>query len=400
MRGLVGLLLVAVAVGSLFVPAGTPALEAAYILTGDRFLQAYHPYRDLAAPLDLPFLYAHAFLGAEGGWLLRLWKAMGGMALALFFGQSQPRAFSSIAAQLLTIGGIGLYLFLPWQSSFEVGEPALWLLLLWNRKSGRSFLRGILTGIGIGLFPAAALSVIWTVYRRVEERNFSSLLLWGAGMGWAALGLAAGLHLQKSLGPYIEYFWMGSWRSISWPGIGAWVGRGVGILLLLAYGQMYFRQSYMERQLFRDRLWAAIAALPTSAAASVWPALAMEVHWRLGLRFFILVLLVVEGLLKGEKILSRPSCMLSIEPQSCLWGEPPCYIRLKPPYACNWTVPFKWKEHAVKPDWELFYDRWGKPKRIYDAAGFWAEAQYFLPYLAAPYAPVDTALPFRVYQRR
>ncbi|MCX8112435.1 MAG: hypothetical protein N3E49_04460 [Bacteroidia bacterium] len=401
MKVVAGLIVAGAIVGGLLLPAGTPALEAAYMLTADRVLQSANPYQELRAPLDALFLYAHIAFGERTAWLLRGWKAMGGIALAAFFWKIYTQSTLRLAGLLWASVALGAYLLLPWRTAIEVGEPMLWLLLLINRPAHQPFLRGVVSGVGIGLYPISSLAAIWITYRRLEERAGQALWLWSAGLIWSSLGIAAATHTVGLLKAYSQAFWFASWQDIQQVPYTDWVLRLAGLLLLIARGQEYFRQPYAERRLFRDRLWASLATIPTSANIPLWLSLLMESRGSLILRYGSLLLPLLQGLRWAETIVSRPDCRLVLSARSCLWGEPLCYVRLQSPYACDWTVPFRWKLATQRPDWSAIYDRWGNPSFIYDAAGLWSEARYFIPYRTAPFTLCDTTLPgIQLYQRR
>lgn len=401
MRVLAGLLLGAGCLTALLLPAGTPALEAAYILTTDRLTQGISPYAGLPTLLDPLLLYLYMVVGESATYFLRAWKVLGGVGLAIFFWQSRSRLFQTDSALLPGSIGLALYLFRPWGHPLEVGEPVLWWLLLLGRHSQYPFLRGILTGLGMGLFPLATLSGVWIVYRRLEERAGQALLFWGAGVLWSLLGLAAGLHLLALLNPYTHTYWLFVWHYLTDTPLHEWLLRAGAFLLLLISGQDYFRQPYTERRAYRDRLWAGTMTLLLPAPVALWVALLLETRGSAVRRIASMVLFMGQAFLWGKAGLDRPPCTFSLPPGGCLWGEPPCYVRLHSPYACDWVAPFFWREAVRRPDWETFYDRWGSPAYIIDAAGFWSEARYFLPHLSAPYALRDTLLPgARLYQRR
>lgn len=402
MRGVGGLVLAGALIAAFVFPAGTPALESGYLLTADRFLlQGKLPYKDLAASLDVAFLYLYRLLGADAAYALRLWKVLGGIALALFFETARSRLFLTEAAFLRGSAVLALYLFRPWGTGIEVGEPALWLLLLFHRSYKGAFLRGALTGIVMGLYPAAALSVAWAVYRRLEERMGRKLILWGLGILWSLLGFAAVLKLLGHLDAYVRSFWLASWRDLAAVSVWAWIGRTAALLVLWALGQDYFRQPYAERQLFRDRLWASVASFVLPSAGALWLALLMETRGLALLRYIGTLGFVIQGAFWGKAGLDRPDCTLYLSAESCLWGIPPCYVQLQAPYACDWTVPHLWEQLVRPPNWETFYDRWGTPQYIVDYANFWMEARYFLPHLSAKYIPADSSIEGgRLYQRR
>jgi len=401
LRGLAGLVLGGALLAALFVPAGTPALEASYLLSADRSLQGKSPYNDLAIPLDVIFLSLYRLLGADAAYLLRLWKAIGGIALVLFMEASRSRLFFTKAALLRGSIAWALYLFRPWTVGIEVGEPALWLLLLLHRSPKGAFLRGALTGGVIGLYPVAALSTVWVVYRRLEEHAHRPLTLWSLGMLWSGLGFAAALKLIGWLSAYIHTYWLIAWQDVATLSLWEWIGRISLLLLLWMMGQEYFRQPYAERRRFRDRLWAGIASFLLPGAGGLWLALLVETRGSTLLRYMGAVGFIVQGALWGKAGIERPDCTLPLASESCLWGTPPCYVQLQGPYACDWTVPYRWERLVRPPNWEMFYDRWGTPKHIIDYANFWVEARYFLPHLSVKYAPVDSSMAGgRLYQRR
>lgn len=401
MRGLAGLVLGGALLAALFFPAGTPALEASYILTADRSLQGKLPYTDLTAPLDVLFLYLYRLLGADAAYLLRFWKALGGVALIFFMEASRSRLFLTEAALLRGSIVWAIYLFRPWATAIEVGEPALWFLLLLHRSHKGAFLRGALTGVVIGLYPVAALSTVWIVYRRLEEHARRELILWALGMLWSGLGFAATLKLMGTLGAYIHAYWLALWGYLAPIPTWEWIARISVLFVLWILGQDYFRQPYAERRLFRDRLWAGIASFLLPSAGALWLSLLIETRGSAFLRYIGAVGFIVQGAFWGKAGLERPDCTLSLSAESCLWGAPPCYVQLQSPYACDWTVPYLWEKLTRPPNWEAFHDRWGTSKYILDYANFWVEARYFLPHLSAKYAPLDSSVTGgRLYQRR
>ncbi|MDW8015034.1 MAG: hypothetical protein RMK19_03385 [Bacteroidia bacterium] len=386
---------------ALLLPAGTPSLEAAYLLTADRSLQGHHPYTTLQAPLDSWFIFLYQLFGEKAAYGLRLWKAMGGIFLGWFYWVSRPLPSPLLVHDVIGIGLIGLYLYKPWQSILEVGVPLLWVLLLLNRDHSSSFLRGILSGIGIGFFPIAILSVGWIVYRRIEERAFHRLLLWFGGLLWSACGWAAGLRLLRLFPEYLSYYWLAVWNEAAWGGILLWLLQATAVLLLLTQGSRYVHQPYAQRRAYRDRFWAAILSIFMPSAPALWLSLVTELSDKHPRRYLSLLLVGVYGYTLFKAGSDRPDCIITLPSQSCFWGEPPCYVRLIPPYACNWTVPLLWKKQLCRDNWADFYDRWGQPTLIIDAEGVWAEVSYYLPYQSLLYAPKDTTLfPLRLYQRR
>ncbi|MEN3040247.1 MAG: hypothetical protein ABDH66_01740 [Bacteroidia bacterium] len=397
-----GIVIIGVALlGTLFLPAGTPAVEASYTFTADRASQGYLLYSELHAPLDFIFTYLHQVLHDRGTYALRIWKLLGGIAIFLFLLRSRSQVSRSSLIFLGQAIAIAVYLVYPWQNSFSIGEPLLWMLILLNYRHSWPFERGILTGIGIITFPIAALAAIWTIYRRLEERHFSAILPWILGIIWSILGGFAILHLQGQVWNYVHDFWIASWQEMGPPQRWEWFLRGGAVLLVFLLGQSYFHQPYAERRLFRDRLWAGLIALPTATAIPLWIGLLAEIK-RSTIPHYIGVALCLGQLIPwGETAWERPLCQITLPPQSCFWGIPPCYIRLSPPYSCDWLTPFRWKSDIQKISWEAFYDRWGSPQHIFDANGTWTEAAYHLPHLSRPYLLRDTSLyGIRLYYRR
>ncbi|MCS6894761.1 MAG: hypothetical protein NZZ60_01255 [Bacteroidia bacterium] len=402
MRIVSGVIIGAALIGILFLPAGTPALEASYTLTADRLSQGYKLYAELQVPLDVGFTYLYKALNEGGTFALRIWKLFGGIALLLFLIQSRSRLLDTPYTFLLQAIAVALYLLYPWQNSFSVGEPLLWMLILLNYQASYPFERGALTGLGIILFPAGALAGVWTMYRRLEEKNLRALLIWGLGVAWSILGGVAFLRLQGQLHAYALDFWLSSWQDTGPPKKWEWLLRGTAVFLLILIGQAYFRSPYAERRLFRDRLWAGIVAVPSPAAIPLWTALLAELRTHDLPRYIGVTLCMTQIIQWTDAVRHRSLCQMTLPSQSCLWGEPPCYIRLISPYSCDWSVPFRWKKHLQKPQWEMFYEKWGTPKYILDASGLWAEALYYLPHLSSQYVLRDTtgSSNLRLYQRR
>lgn len=113
-------------------------------------------------------------------------------------------------------------------------------------------------------------------------------------------------------------------------------------------------------------------------------------------------LLALHGGILGYAFARLPNCLLRLPAQSCLWGTPPCYVRLEGPYGCDITSPYRWQRLWSQADWVQLYRSWGEPRFIWDAAQSWAEVQYRLPLRAEPFVQQDTLLPkpLHLYQRR
>lgn len=379
-------------------------MEASYLLSADRWRQGRALYATLEAPLDPIFssLYKHFPEHASEG--LRLWKLIGIAALTLLLWRVRPQEGRPMLGLLLAALVVGAYASVPWQTPVAVGEPALWLLLLWARSPRRPFEQGILWGACMGLFPVVSVVGLWQLYRRVEEQDMKSLSLFVLGGIWASLAWLAGFKAVGGLMPYLKAYWVGSW--VLWGGrYSGWLwGAAAGALLLLIHqGRVYARQSYSERRLYRDRLWAGLLSLiaPALGAKSLIGAFFLEKFSTPLERVGSYILLGVLGVGFYLDISKVPSCEMVLPPQSCVWGMPPCKVRLAGPYACDWTVPFIWDKARRERKWERFYDKWGEPLFIFDHAGAWTEVSYYLPYLSASYMRKDTfALPFSLYQRR
>lgn len=390
-------------VGALWLPAGVPALEVSYLLTAHRCAQGSPLYESIGESLDVLFVALYQWDEFHAPYVLRLWKVLGAFLLLTFFWKSRPSLpetpFSLLMASFVLIA----YLLVPWRTSLQVGEPVLWGLLLLNRSGNRAFLRGVITGVGVGFYPVGLLAGVWTIYRRIEERAAEKAILWLGGVAWGGLAWSATLRLLGSFSSYVWHYWLSVWSVES--GLSSlfrlllYAGGLIGLFFLV---QVYARQSYSERLRARDRLWAAIASLPLPSAAALWLALAVELRQRSLLTLITGAFYVGAMVSMGWEIIERSTCTIQLPPYSCVWGIPSCYVRVEKPYACDWTVPLRWKAEWSRPDWEQFYNRWGNPAYIWDFEGIWGEVRYFLPLLSAPYERKDTVLtpPLRVYYRR
>ncbi|GIV22869.1 MAG: hypothetical protein N3A68_03170 [Bacteroidia bacterium] len=385
---------------SFFFPAGTPLFEARYVLTASRWAVGEVLYHTLSAPIDPAFAAAYRFFPTGASYLLQAWKALGLVALGLFFLLTLPKE-----APLRTSIGVGLWLMVyalrQWDSPLEAGEPALWLLLLLFRAPIRVFEQGILWAAASILFPAAVWALPWFLYRLVEERRLGHLFPFLLGVGWTCLGGVALLTQLSLLSAYIHAYWLSVWP-LSMPGWSwAYLSSVLALLIFLTESETYARRAYSERRLFRDTLWAAVTSmgLPALQGGAVWPAiLTLPMHSYLK-RALVALLVVFQGGQGLWQYFHRPTCTLALPPHSCFWGVPPCYLHLLGPYGCNLIPP----EIGRGPyAWEDFYKAWGNPTFIYDASSAWAEVCYYLPYRCTRYAPVDTLLlgKIRLYQRR
>ncbi|MCX7606633.1 MAG: hypothetical protein N2170_05130 [Bacteroidia bacterium] len=400
----IGLILLAGGIGiSLFFPAGSPALEGSYVLTADRWAQGYPLYTLLHAPVDPLFALLYRWDTSIGEIALRLWKAWGVLALGLFFRFSFPQERLMDRTWIGLGLWLGIYAQRRWDHPLEVGEPVFWSLLLLYRSSRFSFEKGILWGIAGILFPFTLWNVGWNIYRRLEDREARQLLYFLLGGGWAGL---AGVALLKKLSQLAAY-WDAYW-SFSWTGLGekwhwSYLASLIAFFLLLARGESYVRKAYSERRLYRDRLWLSLFSAPIAwlQGAAIWSSLLAE-RWptRL-LRIGTALLFVVQLTKAGWEAKEYPSCASSLPPESCIWGEPPCYLTLRGKYGCHHTSFYRWEAEWEQKDWESFYERWGDARYIFDAAGAWSEVHYHLPHLSAPYTRKDTLLQsYTVYQRR
>ncbi|MCS7188901.1 MAG: hypothetical protein RMJ66_00705 [Bacteroidia bacterium] len=378
----------------LFFPAGTPSLENSYILTANRWQQGKSLYAQLSSCLDPLFTLGYHLGEDMGSAALRIWKAWGLVAQMLFF---LPLASPSIRAKSYGIPLIGLWISLSalrrWHLPVEVGEPALWSLLILYRSRKYAFEQGILWATTSILFPMATPTILWYIFQRIEERNFTSLFFSFLGGVWGTLGAWA---LMKWVGE--ENYWKAYWVEGWVPLLKTWDWRnglaGAALILLLSRSRAYQYQPYFERKLYLGRLWAAISTIgiPTLGGGAVWHSLLAEnFNSRLWLNAVRLVILFQGGVL-GVHFFSLPKCSLLLPAQSCVWGELPCYIKLSGTYGCDYTSSYTWMRLYKKGDWEKLYRGWGRPQLILDAANAWSDFQYHLPYLCQGYSRKDTLI--------
>ncbi len=381
-----------------------PALETAYVLTADRWAKGASLYAQLEAPVDPFFVTFYRFLPAEAPFLLRVWKAWGLLAAGLFFLRTRLLRTPSPLQQALLGGWLVAYALQRWAHPFAIGMPALWTLLLLYSQLRSPFGQGILWAGLSYLFPQTVLWGIWAFYRRIEERDLRALGLFALGAVWALL---ASLALHQRLGcseAYGRAYWLPVWQAAytSWEWLLVF---SVGALLVVgAQSGLYFRRPYTERRAYRDRLWAAITSVLAEGplALGVWMTLGLEPLSDRLRQLAGLVLLALHGGILGYTFARLPNCLLFLPTQSCLWGTPPCYVRLEGPYGCDITSPYRWQRLWSQADWVQLYRSWGEPRFIWDAAQSWAEVQYRLPLRAQPFVQQDTLLPkpLHLYQRR
>lgn len=402
-RGVVAFLGVALGLSLVF-PAGTPALEASYELTANRWTQGVTLYTKLQAPVDPLFTYLYRLMPEDGGGVLRLWKAWGLLAAGLFFLRSYLSQPPSFLQQAVLGVWLAAYALQRWTHPFAVGMPALWTLLLLYPNLRQPFAQGILWAGLSYLFPQATLFGLWVIYRRIEERDLRALGLFGMGGAWALLAaLALHQHVSEPKS-YGAAYWLAVWQSAYTPWEWLLVLSAGALLLVWLQSGLYFRRPYVERLAYRDRLWAAITSLLAAdpAAFGAWMALGMESFSNRLRQLVVLGLFGMQSGLLFYAFSKLPACISTLPAQSCLWGTPPCYVRLEGPYGCDITSPFYWQRIWSRADWIQLYRSWGDPSLIWDAARSWAEVQYHLPNQARAFARKDTLLPspLLLYQRR
>ncbi|MCS7163073.1 MAG: hypothetical protein NZ958_07110 [Bacteroidia bacterium] len=384
-------------IGAVWLPPVLPGVEVAYEFArfgslGDYY--AAHPF-----PAD-PLFALLALPGAETfQWGLRLWKVWGILALLLFLWQSrprEPRPDTLLPLMALSLVASALY---PWASPLELGEPALWTLLLLSRSAHASFRQGVLWAIGISVFPLVLLGLLWVVYRRVEERRPHALGLLAGGLGWGLLASAALLKALGLLPGYWQNYWLFTLH-LSLTSLPSYADIGL-LLILLTAGQFYMYRPYRERLGYRDRLWTAIVSLPLPASAALWSSFLREWEGLSPLRYVGLLFLALRGYEVGQAIASRPSCTVELPAGSCILGTPPCYVRLEGRSGCALSSPFVWQEIQKHQNWLLLARLWQGPSFVWDPEGNWAEVRYYLPYFTASYQRVAPgARPPALYQRR
>lgn len=382
----------------------SPALEASYRLSADRWQQGQAPYEILQAPVDPLGLWLFRVSPAYGEAYLLLGKVVGGLLLVGFLLRKPSRESPLPLWQGILIGLIGgLYQLLPYSTPLQMGEAAYAGALWIGESARRPFLQGILLSLLSFWQPVGLWALLFWFYRRWENQEAQAALyhllglLWG---GLALLALSKTLWGTPALKAYFQHYWLGVWM-IS-PGDGPlWLLNGLSVGALVLFSGTVGRLPYRERALFRRILWGALSTLGWGGRA--FPGMALfAVHVQRVYLRLIQILLGVSYLSYGAYLLVRhpaPNAHIPIAAGSCFWGLPTVYLVPQGPYGCDLISPYAWKR--TTPKLEELHKKLHQPEWIYDAGGYMGSLQYYLPRRLAPYIAVDTTLPgfIRLYQR-
>ncbi len=380
----------------------SPALDATYRLAASRWESGRLPHAEVESPADWVGLWFYRLSPAIGTVFFRVWRALGLIGLAVFFWRYRSRERSLAPIEWLLLGvSLGLWGLMPYGRPGEVGFPLyVWGLWLGQGRSW-SFGRGVLLGGMTGWHPAAALALGWWIFYRLERKEPSLLLrqclgwLWGLLVFFAALKVSLG---EATLQRYLAIYQLGAWRYGQ--GDWRWQLNALSLLLTLFASRETLYLPYRERRLYRERLWAGLAA-------GLMPALWLSPMglWVLlgeGTPAFLYRLL--RRLVAASALVALfwqiwsvwPRCYVEVAPHGCVWGTPTCYLRLRGAYGCDFTSPYQ-----PPSSLEKVYDWLDASAWIYDYEGAFTLLRPKLPLKLEPYRQVDTLLPAfgRLYQR-
>ncbi len=384
--------------------ATSPALEATYRLSADRWRQGQAPYEALQAPVDPIGIWLFRVGPAYGEAYLLFGKVVGGLLLVGFLLWKPLRDAPSTIWQGVFIGLVGgLYQVLPYSTPLQTGEGVYAMALWLGESARRPFLQGILLSLLLFWQPAALWAILFWLYRRWENQEGRAVLYHFLGLLWGALALLAlskTLWGTSALKAYLQHYWLGIW------GVGfgnelLWLLNSLSTGALVLFSGEVGRLPYRERTLFRRILWAALSSLGWGGRA--FPGMALfAVRVRPLSLQLIQVLLSLCYLSYGSYLLVRhptPDTRIALAAGSCFWGMPSFYLEPQGPYGCDLTNPYAWQ--GTTPAVEDLYQTLRHPEWIYDGGGYMGTLQYYLPRRLAPYKAVDTTLPgfIRLYRR-
>ncbi len=384
--------------------ATSPALEASYRLSADRWRQGQAPYEVLQAPVDPVGLWLFRTGSEYGEAYLLLSRVVGGLLLVGFLLWKPLREAPPTLWQGVLIGLVGgLYQILPYPTPLQTGEAAYAIALWLGESTRRPFLWGVLLSLLIFWQPAALWAILFWFYRRWENNEGRAVLYHLLGVFWATLALLTLIKTfwgVSALKAYLRHYWIGVWSIGSGDGL-LWLLNGLSTGALVLFSGEVGRLPYRERTLFRRILWAALSSLGWGGRA--FPGMALfAVHVRpLSLRLMQVLLGLCYLSYAAYLLVKRPApdTCIALAAESCFWGMPTCYLAPQGPYGCDLTNPYAWQGTA--PSLEELYQKLRHPEWIYDAGGYMGRLHYYMPWRLAPYKAVDTTLPgfIRLYRR-